>query len=179
MIESLRSADTRMPMRKLILCLALAVAAGTVHSESGSPDSFEQLKSMAGEWQAELPGFGKISSTVRLVSNGQAVEETIGTPADNEISVYTRDNRRILLTHFCAMTPDGHQARLETAPLSGMPRRLTFVFRDAVNLHAASAPHMRRVSITFIDHNHYAERWTKTADGKDTEFQLDFMRMSP
>jgi len=167
-------------MKKLILCFALTVSsAATGHSESASLDSFERLKSLAGGWQAELPGFGNITSTVRLVSNGQAIEETIGTPADNEISVYTRDNRRILLTHFCAMTPDGHQARLETAPISGTPQQLIFVFRDAVNLHGASAPHMRRVAMTFIDHNHYAERWTKTADGKDTEFQLDFVRTNP
>lgn len=166
-------------MKKLILCVALAVSVGTVHSESPSSDSFELLKALAGDWQAELPGFGKISSTVRLVSNGQAIEETIGTPADNEISVYTRDSRRILLTHFCAMTPDGHQARLETDPISGTPQQLIFMFRDAVNLHGASAPHMRRVSMTFIDHNHYAERWTKTSGGKDTEFQLDFIRTNP
>ena len=166
-------------MKKLILCFVLTVSVGNVHSESPSSDSFEQLKSLVGEWRAELPGFGNITSTVRLVSNGQAIEETIGTPADNEISVYTRDDRRILLTHFCAMTPDGHQVRLETAPISGMPQQLIFMFRDAVNLHSASAPHMRRVSLTFIDHNHYSERWTKTADGKDVVFQLDFMRTNP
>jgi hypothetical protein len=166
-------------MQKLMLLFALTVSAGIVHAESASPESFERLKSLAGEWQADMPGFGKISSTVRLVSNGQAIEETIGTPADNEVSVYTRDNRRILLTHFCAMTPDGHQARLETAPISGTPKQLTFVFRDAVNLHGTAAPHMRRVSMTFIDHNHYAERWTKIEGGKDTVFQLDFVRTNP
>jgi hypothetical protein len=166
-------------MQKFLLFFTLTVSAAAVHSESASPDSFERLKSLAGEWQAELPGFGKISSTVRSVSNGLAIEETIGIPADNEISVYTRDNQRILLTHFCAMTPDGHQARLETAPLSGTPQQLIFVFRDAVNLHSASAPHMRRVAMTLIDRDHYSERWTKTADGKDTEFELDFVRTHP
>jgi hypothetical protein len=163
-------------MQKLLLFFAPTVSAGTVHSQSVAHDSFERLKSLAGEWQADMPGFGKISSTVRLVSNGQAIEEAIGTPADNEISVYTRDNRRILLTHFCALTPDGHQARLETAPLSRTPKRLMFVIRDAVNLHGVSAPHTRRVSMTLIDHDHYSERWTKAADGKYTVFQLTFVR---
>lgn len=166
-------------MRRLLLWFALTVATGAVHSEPASPDSFERLKALAGEWQADLPGFGTISSTARLVSNGQAIEETISTPADNEVSIYTRDKRRILLTHFCAMTPEGHQARLETAPILGTPTTIEFVFRDAVNLHGASAPHMRRVSMTPVDRDHYAERWTKTADGKDAVFELNFVRTKP
>ena len=40
--------------------------------------------------------------SIRLVSNGRGVEATIGTAADNEISIYTRDNQRILVTHFFA-----------------------------------------------------------------------------
>lgn len=110
------------------------------------------------------------------MSNGKAVEETIGTPADNEVSIYTRDERRILLTHFCAITPDGHVARLETASLNGIPGTLTFVFRDAANLHSLAAPHMRRVVMTFIDDNHFTEKWTRTENGKDTVFDLNFVR---
>ncbi len=97
-------------------------------------------------------------------------------PADNEISIYIRDNNRILLTHFCALTPDGHQARLETAPINGAPDSLTFVFRDATNLHSHTAPHMRRVIMTIADHDHFTEKWTKTENGKDTVFDLNFVR---
>ena len=52
--------------------------------------------------------------SIRLVSKGRGLEATIGMAADNKISVYTRDNERILMTHFCAMTPHGHVTRLET-----------------------------------------------------------------
>ncbi len=112
------------------------------------------MKALAGKWEADLPGFGELSNSIRLVSNGKAIEETIGVPADNEVSIYTRDGARILLTHFCAMTPAAHQARLETRALSRVPESLTFVFRDAVNLREASAPHMRRVVVTFGDRGH-------------------------
>ena len=101
--------------------MAIACTSAT-SSEPGASDAFERLKTLAGEWQADLPGFGTLTNSVRLVSNAKAIEETLGTPADNEVSIYTRDNNRILLTHFCALTPDGHlQARLETAPLLGTP----------------------------------------------------------
>ncbi|MGO9801968.1 MAG: hypothetical protein ACLPTM_10085 [Steroidobacteraceae bacterium] len=149
-------------------------AAGT---ESQTPaDSFAQLQSLAGEWQAELPGFGQISDSIRLVSKGTAVEETLGTPADNEVSLYTRDGKRLLLTHFCALTADGHVARLETAAgqRSLGPIELTLVATS--NLHDQAAPHMRRVVLTFIDRDHFNEKWTKTEKGVDTVFDMTFSR---
>jgi hypothetical protein len=163
-------------MRLWILLLALGVGVGAADSEQNSADAFEQLKALAGDWQADLPGFGAITNSVRLASNGRAIEETLGTPADNEISVYTRDGDRILLTHFCALTPDGHVARLETAPIKGAFDSLEFVFRDATNLHSLTAPHMRRVSLIIRDHNQFTEKWTKIEKEKDTAFDLNFVR---
>src|SRR6202795_3484809 len=136
-----------------ILILALGIWTSAAGSEQTSADAFEQLEALAGEWQADLPGYGVITNSVHLVSNGRAIEETLGTPADNEISVYTRDGNRILLTHFCALTPDGHVARLETAPLKGAFDSLEFVLRDATNLHGLAAPHMRRVLLIIRDHD--------------------------
>ena len=163
-------------MRMWMLVATLAICATAAGSEPSSTDAFEQLKTLVGEWQADLPGFGKLTNSIRLVSNGIALEETLGTPADNETSIYTRDNNRILLTHFCALTPDGHQARLETTPINGTPDGLTFIFRDASNLHSPAAPHMRRVFIQITDHDHFTEKWTKTEKGKDTVFNLNFFR---
>jgi hypothetical protein len=163
-------------VRNLILLAGIAFFASPASATAGISDPFEQLKSLAGEWQASLPGFGTLTDSIRLVSNGKAVEETIGTPADNEVSIYSRDASRILLTHFCAMTPDGHVARLTAASLNGMPDKLSFVFRDSTNLHSPTAPHMRRLIVTFIDDHHFSEKWTKTENGKDTVFDLKFER---
>jgi hypothetical protein len=163
-------------MRFAILILALGICVGAAGSEQNSADAFEQLKALVGDWQADLPGFGAITNSVRLASNGRAIEETLGTPADNEISVYTRDGNRILLTHFCALTPDGHVARLETAPITGAFDGLEFVFRDATNLHSVAAPHMRRVLLIIRDHDHFTEKWTKVEKEKDTVFDLNFVR---
>jgi len=143
---------------------------------AAQPDPFERMKSLAGEWEADLPGFGKMTDSIRLVSNGKAIEETLGTPADNEVSIYTRDNNRVLLTHFCAMTPDGHVARLETGPLNGPQERLTFIFTGATNLHNSGAAHMRLVVMTLTDRDHFSEKWTKTESGKDIVFDLSWVR---
>jgi hypothetical protein len=105
-----------------------------------------------------------------------AVEETIGTPQQNEVSLYTRDGQRLLLTHFCALTPGGHIARLETPSLPDSAGALRFGFVGATNLHTPAAAHMRQVEISFGDQNHFEERWTKVENGKDTVFDFHFVR---
>jgi hypothetical protein len=154
----------------------LGMGLSASRAEQNSTDAFEQLKALVGEWQADLPGFGAITNSVRLVSNGRAIEETLGTPSDNEISIYTRDGNRILLTHFCALTADGHVVRLETPPKKDAFDNLEFVLRDSANLHNAAAPHMRRVMLLIHDHDHITEKWTTVEKGKDTVFDLNFVR---
>jgi hypothetical protein len=165
-----------MRVPRLAFAAALACAAGCGIAQADSSGAYEQLASLAGEWEADLPGFGKLRNSIRLVSNGTAVEETIGTPADNETSVYSHDGGSILLTHFCALTPSGHVARLAMQPQQGVHPPLEFGFVGASNLPAPGSAHMRRVVITFSDHDHFTEQWTKTENGKDTVFELHFTR---
>jgi hypothetical protein len=164
-------------MRVFVLLALTTCAAGWARTEpAASADSFERMKSLAGEWQAELPGYGQIFDSIRLVSKGTAVEETLGTLSDNEVSLYTRDGQRLLLTHFCALTSDGHVARLESGALERSPGQIELTLVSVSNLHGKAAPHMRRVLITFIDHDHFSEKWTKTEKGVDTVFDLEFSR---
>jgi hypothetical protein len=165
-------------MRALLLVAVWSVWSVCVGAtaESTSQDPLDSLKSLAGDWEADLTGYGKVTSSIRVVSNGTALEETIGTPADNEVSLYTRDGRRLLLTHFCALTPGGHQARLETPDLISTKGNLEFAFKDATGLPDASAPHMRHVTVSIADHDHFTEKWTKTENGRDTVFEMHFVR---
>ena len=154
--------------------LAGATPCGSAPAES--PDAYEQLAALAGDWEAELPGFGTLRNSIRLLSNGKAIEETIGTPADNETSIYSREGGAVLLTHFCALTPGGHVARLALQSRQGAHEALEFVYVGSSNLPAPDSPHMRRVLITFSDHDHFTEQWTKVENGKDTAFELHFVR---
>jgi hypothetical protein len=131
------------------LAIALAAAAQCRGAAAEPADPYEQLAALAGEWEANLPGFGKLTNSIRLVSNGTAIEETIGTPADNETSLYTHAGAGLLLTHFCALTPAGHIARLALQPRQGT-QPLEFVFVGASNLPGPNAPHMRRVVISSL-----------------------------
>jgi len=160
----------------LLLALAAYGVSGAAVEPQVAGDPFGQMKSLAGEWQAELPGYGQIQDSIRLVSKGTALEETLGTPGDDEVSIYTRDGKRVLLTHFCALTADGHVARLETGAQQGSSGELTFTLASLSNLPDESAPHMRRVVITFVDRDHFRERWSKTEKGADTVFDLWFAR---
>ena len=82
----------------------------------------------------------------------------------------------MLLTHFCALTPQGHVARLALRPQRSAHEPLEFLFVGATNLPKPDAPHMRRVLISFSDHDHFTEQWTKSENGKDTVFDLHFVR---
>ena len=152
----------------LVLCFSGAHSAG--------PDAFDSLRALAGDWDADLPGYGRIASTVRVVSNGRAVEETIGTPANNELTVYARDGGRIVLTHYCAMTPDGHVVTMRSAGPADAAGELHFELASTLNLHDPAAPHMREVVLTFVDRDHYTERWTRTEKGHDGVFELRYAR---
>jgi hypothetical protein len=47
---------------------------------------------------------------------------------------------------------------------------------SAVNLHSKASAHMRRLVMRISDSNHYSETWTKTEGGKETIFDLKFVR---
>jgi hypothetical protein len=36
---------------------------------------------------------------------------------------------------------------------------------------------MRRVFMKIVDHDHFTEKWTQTENGKDTVFDLSFVRL--
>jgi hypothetical protein len=164
-------------MRTTLLILLAVSSTTVVRAQPAAPaDAFAQLQALSGEWEADLTGYGKMQNTVRLISKGTAIEETLGTAADNEASIYTRDGDRILMTHYCAMTLDGHQVRLETAALKPAADRFEFVLVGSTNLHDPKAPHMRLMSMTLVDRDHFSERWTKTEAGKDTVFEMIFTR---
>jgi hypothetical protein len=108
--------------------------------------------------------------------NGTGISETIGIPADNELSIYTRDPDGIAMTHYCALTQGGHQAHLQARIKSASDRELVFAFVSAENLPAPAAPHMHRMVLRFEDSSHFSEVWTKREGGKDTVFTLKFVR---
>jgi hypothetical protein len=67
-------------------------------------------------------------------------------------------------------------ARLAMQPQLQAHDRLEFVYVGSSNLPGPDSPHMRRVLMTFSDHDHFTEQWTRAENGKDTVFELHFVR---
>lgn len=134
------------------------------------------ILALAGTWEADSPAGGKLTNTIALVSKGTAIEETIGTPEDNEVSLYTRDFGRIAMTHYCALTASGNQPRLETGVTVAGRDEFLFSFVSATNLATPGDAHMRRMVLRLKDASHFSEVWTKREKGKDTVFTLNFVR---
>ena len=134
------------------------------------------ILALAGTWEADSPAGGKLTNTIALVSKGTAIEETIGTPEDNEVSLYTRDAGRIAMTHYCALTASGNQPRLETGVTVAGRDEFLFSFVSATNLATLGDAHMHRMVLRLKDSNRFTEVWTKREDGKDTVFALSFVR---
>jgi hypothetical protein len=162
-------------MRLGLAILALAGCAGRALPQSAAVDAFDRLKALAGTWEADSPAGGKLTDTIVLVSKGTAIEETIGIPAENEVSLYARDAGKIVMTHYCALTASGNQPRLEAPVKAAGQDEFVFSFVSATNL-APGDTHMHRVVLRLKDAGHFSEDWTMREKGKDKVFTLDFVR---
>jgi len=165
-------------MRPHILFIAplLAVVIGNAQPQTESTGAFDRLQALAGAWEADSPAGGKLTGTIALVSKGTAIQETIGTPDDNETSLYTREAGRIVMTHYCALTADGNQPRLAARVTAANQNEFAFSFVGASNLSSPADAHMHRMVLRLTDANHFTERWTKRENGKDTVFTLEWRR---
>jgi hypothetical protein len=126
--------------------------------------TLEQLKGLAGTWDADTDGDGKADSTVtyRVIAGGSAVVETLfpGTPHEME-TIFHADGPRLLCTHYCA---EGNQPRLSLAKVA--PYAAEFAMIDATNLKGPGAQHMGALRIEFIDKDHIKTVWTSFKDNK-------------
>lgn len=135
--------------------------------------SFDQLKSLAGQWETKTPD-GKVAEvSYRLLSNGSSVVSEINAPGESMISVFHMDKDRLLLTHYCGA---GNQPRMQaSASVDG--KTLTFDFIDGTNILPSQMGHMRRLVVTMPDANHHTEQWFfATTDGKEMSETFDLTR---
>jgi hypothetical protein len=166
-------------MRKAIYLLALgAIAigwfAGRAESQEKPASGFDRLNALVGTWQAAIPQGGTLTNTIRLVSNGTALEETFqSTDDDQMVTLYTADGNRLALTHYCAA---GNQPRMETPAITGDPKEFNFSFTGITNLMSPNSGYMRHLVIQIGDQDHFSEQWTWRENGKDRIHTTHFTR---
>jgi len=135
---------------------------------------FDSLKTLVGTWEAREPQGKTLTNTIRLVSNGTALEETFQSTVDDQmVTLYTPDGNKLALTHYCAA---GNQPRMETPAVSGDQKEFDFALTGIANLAAPNAGHMRHLLIQLADQDHYTEKWTWRENGKDVVRTIHFRR---
>ncbi len=155
-----------MKLRMTLGLLAVVVLfAGAVASQSKPAAGFDRLKVLVGEWEGKGEGGRPLHVSYKLVSGGSALLETLAPSGEPEmLTVYNLDGNNLMLTHYCS---SGNQPRMRApAAASGNPE-LTFVFLDATNLASPDAGHMRKLVIRFEDNDHFTQKWTWRASGKE------------
>jgi hypothetical protein len=159
---------------RLAVSLGLLLTASAALAQSGAQKSFDQLKSLTGNWEGKNSQGMPLQVTFRDTAGGSALMSEIhGHGPENMISMFHLDGpNRLILTHYCGA---GNQPRMQAAA-SPDGRTFTFDFFDATNLATPDAGHMQRVVFTIVDANHHTEDWTFADHGKEMKQFFDLRR---
>jgi hypothetical protein len=132
------------------------------------------LKALPGLWKATTPEGRTITIRYHVVSNGSALVETFITASGKEtLSVYHRDGRELMLTHYCAQ---GNQARLKATEANG--DRIVFTFLDASNV-APDQGVMVRLMVALQGDAFDQESTYRAPTGEPDLTRLRFVRAMP
>ena len=142
--------------------------AGTVAQAADKPDTnaaaaFNQLKTLAGSWEATSER-GKVTSSYEVISNGSALVERINVPGEGAmLTVYHLDGNRLVLTHYCTA---GNQPHMQAEAYDPASNQLAFNFAGGGNLGNANAGHMHNVLFKFAGADTFTANWTFQENGK-------------
>ncbi len=160
----------------LSLCLSPILAAQEMPPAAPPSPAFDQLKSLAGEWEGKASsGAAATKVTYTVVSNGSVVMEHLLPAKESEmITMYSVDGDRLVVTHYCAM---GNQPTMQTDPLKAATGKYDFKF---VRLGGAKSPdeaHMAALTLTILDKDHITQMWTFDDHGKSMTDTFTYTRV--
>jgi hypothetical protein len=148
---------------------------------SDTQKAFDKLKTLAGSWVGRLTtfpqepavdgNFAQFSLRVTSLGNAMVHEMSISGRPDRPVTMFYRDEDRLLLTHYCDA---GNRPRM-IGKLSPDGKTLEFDFLDLSggNQHG----HMHQAKFTFIDENHHTEEWTwMLPNDKTVRVRFDLQR---
>jgi hypothetical protein len=157
--------------------------------KSDAQKSFDQLKALAGAWQASVtidPPMKGVKNgettqvSLRVTSRGNALVHEMGelksqedpTKYDHPVTMFYLDNDRLLLTHYCDA---GNRPRM-AARVSPDGKTVEFDFLDVAG--NTQYGNMYHALFTFIDENHHTEDWTfKVKGDKLMHAHMDLQRV--
>jgi hypothetical protein len=159
---------------RVAVALFAVLASIAALAQSDAQKSFNQLKSLSGNWEGKASDGHALEVTFRDTAGGSALlSEIHGHGPDNMVSMFTLDGPdKLLMTHYCTA---GNQPRMQ-ASASPDGKTVTFTFVDATNLASPDAGHMSRLVVAMLDANHHTEEWTFTDHGKQMKEFFDLHR---
>jgi hypothetical protein len=166
----------------LVALLALAPAAAQEKKEAGmtlsaipSSPEWQQLRSLAGEWQGTVAAEGRPATTtveVRVTGGGSALMHVLDKDTPHEmVTMFHPDGKRLLATHYCAARNQPRMAMVK----SPAPNQIAFEFVDGTNLQPGDT-RMQRLVLTFKDNDHHDETWVAIAGGKENTLTFSYAR---
>jgi hypothetical protein len=154
--------------------LALAIAPAASRAAEKANPGWEKMKSLVGDWDGTYEGKPGGHVSYKLVSNGTALMEVISSANEPEmVTMYTPDGSRLLMTHYCS---EGNQPRMRAEAPAADAKQISFSFLDVSNLSGPEAGHMQHLDVLFKDPDHFAQRWTYHAAGKDQTSTFEYAR---
>jgi hypothetical protein len=157
----------------LLLCAVLA--AQEMHPQARSTPAFDQLKSLAGEWQGKESAGSPTKVTYKVISNGSVVMEYLLPAKESEmITMYSLDGDRIVVTHYCSA---GNQPVMQTAPSPAANGKLDFSFVRVAGLNSPDDGHMSALSLSIADKDHISQTWTFQDHGKSMTDTFTYTRV--
>ena len=164
---------------RILLPFVLLSFATAAFAQSDAQKSFDQLKTLAGNWDGTLSGAGPefdgktMHITLRVTSTGNALlHEMTGLPGrpDDPITMFYLEGDRLMLTHYCDA---GNRPRM-VGKLGPDGKTLDFEFLDIAG--STEYGHMHHAVLTAIDANHHTEEWTFMVGDKPVHAHFDLQR---
>lgn len=160
-----------------------AHASSTAVVSSETQKSFDQLKSLAGEWTgpvtvAEMPELHTtMALSLRVTSRGHVLVhefQEAGTPLDptkydHPVTMFYVDGDQLTLVHYCDA---GNRPRM-IGTRSPDTRTVDFELKD---ISGSTEYHMHHAVLTVIDANHHTEDWTFMMKDKPMHAHFDLWR---
>ena len=160
--------------QSLILILALGSITVVGLAASKSQAEFDNIKSLAGNWEGKASDGRPVHINYQVVSSGSAVMESIAEGAGGQmVTIYHLDGDRLMMTHYCSA---GNQPRMRADSSTSTPSAIKFTFLDVTNLSAPDAGHMQAHSIAWKDADHVTEHWTWREKGQDRVETFEIQR---
>jgi outer membrane lipoprotein-sorting protein len=161
----------------VLFACAVMISYQAQTSAQNAQSAFDQLKSLAGEWQGQSSMGGQsypVKLKYEVISGGSAVIETMQPGTEPAmVSVYHENGDKLMMTHYCT---GNNQPRLQTASLA-TPGKLDFEFLDISNMNSADGEYISGLILTIKDKDHITEEWKHS--GKETmgNMVVDYVRV--